>query len=204
MNDLKEPYRLRWWHGVLLALVGVLIPVLMHSQCENFGEAFYFTDCLEGNQPDYSICCNWCNEYYHIIEFAVPEGATSTVFMVDDSEMVWTHAPNASDLFTSWTVFYDCEGTNVAYSDNGWCDNDVEVIVDAPAVKNDAYTVELVLPPGLYYLAIPQQGATGNSTISGCFGITVFSNEFLNLSVKERYILREILRRKYDAAGRRW
>ncbi len=206
MNELKEPYRLRtvlyyMYAVVLLMFCGI---VTAYPQCPSLGEAFYLTDCLEGDQPEYSMCCNWCNEWYQMIEFTVPEGATSTVFMVDDSEMVWSHAPAASDLFTSWTIFYDCEGTDVAYTVSGWCDDDVEIITDAPAVRNDAYTVELVLPPGVYYLAIPQQGATGNSTISGCFGITVFSNGFLDLSVKERYILREILRRRFDASGRRY
>jgi hypothetical protein len=46
----------------------------------------------------------------------------------------------------------------------------VEVITPSPSIRNDAYEVELNLPPGVYYLAIPSQGATGNSTLSGCFG----------------------------------
>jgi hypothetical protein len=160
---------------------------------------------VEGDQPEYSMCCNSCQEYYAVYEFSVPEGATSTVFMVDDSEMVWSHAHESSDLYTEFSVLFDSEGQDVAYTSyNGWCANDVEVITPSPSVGNDLYMVELVLTAGVYYLAIPQQGATGNSTISGCFGITVFSNGFLDLSVKERYILREILRRRFDILGRRY
>jgi len=187
---------------VLMMFCGI---VSAYPQCPNLGEAFYLTDCLEGEQPEYSICCNWCQEYYTVYEFSVPEGATSTVFMVDDSEMVWSHVPESSDLYTDFSVLFDCEGQDVAYTSyNGWCANDVEVIAPSPSVRNDLYMVELVLTAGVYYLAIPQQGATGNSTISGCFGITVFSNGFLDLSVKERYILREILRRRFDILGRRY
>lgn len=207
MNELKEPYRLNTFNKYLWALVLLMFCgiITAYPQCPNLGEAFYYTGCLEGDQPEYETCCNWCMEYYYIIEFTVPQGATSTVFMVDDSEMYWTHAPEASDLYSEFTVFFDCEGQEVAYTSyNGWCDNEVEVIDPSPSVRNDAYTVELSLPPGVYYLAIPQQGATGNSTISGCFGITVFSNGLLGLSVKERCILREILKRNYDAAGRRY
>lgn len=28
MNDLNEPYRLRWWHGVVIGLIGVSLVVL--------------------------------------------------------------------------------------------------------------------------------------------------------------------------------
>jgi hypothetical protein len=139
-----------------------------------------------------------------VYEFTVPVNATSTVFMVDDSEMYWSHVPNSSDLYVDFIVFAQC-GEQVLYSSyNGWCEEGVEVIAPSPSVRNDAYEVELNLPPGVYYLAIPSQGATGNSTISGCFGITVFSPTVLDLSVKERMVIREMLRHRVDAAGRRW
>ena len=187
-----------------MKLILLLLPLYTSAQCPSLGSAFYLTDCLDGNQPQYEECCNWCQEYYDVYEFTVPVNATSTVFMVDDSEMYWSHAPNSSDLYVDFIVFDQC-GEQVLYSSyNGWCNESVEVIQGSPSVRNDAYEVELNLPPGVYYLAIPSQGATGSSTISGCFGITVFSPTVLDLSVKERTVIREMLRHRVDAAGRRW
>jgi len=206
MNDLKEPYRLNTFNKYLWALVLLMFCgiVTAYSQCPNLGEAFYYTGCLEGDQPEYETCCNWCMEYYQVFEFIVPQNATSTVFMVDDSEVVWSHVPNSSDLYVDFIVFDQCNESVLYSSYNGWCDESVEVITASPSIRNDAYEVELNLPAGAYYLAIPTQGATGNSTISGCFGITVFSPTVLDLSVKERTVIRQMLRHRVDASGRRW
>lgn len=205
MNELNEPYRLRWYHGALLILIGLalwVIPIAVSAQCPNLGEAFYLTDCLNGDQPQYEECCNWCMEYYQVFEFTVPQNATSTVFMVDDSEVVWSHAP--SDLYVDFIIFQECNEQVLYSSYNGWCDESIDVLQPSASVRNDAYTVELNLPSGVYYLAIPIQGATGSSTMSGCFGITVFSPTVLVMGVQVYWFDRKRNLPRYDLSGRRY
>ncbi|HMA77649.1 MAG TPA: hypothetical protein VKP88_00740 [Candidatus Paceibacterota bacterium] len=182
----------------------LLIPFYTLGQCVNYGSVFTYTECLEGEEQPYEATCNYGISWYTSIEFIVPVGSTSTVFMFEDSGLYYSHlSPSSSDLWILWSVSTDCEANDIVYTNGGWCSFNESVIIDDPdCCYNDPFIVELDLAPGVYYLHIPYNPLSGGSEFAGCYTVSVFSPGLLDLGVYELIRNNPILRQRFDAAGR--
>jgi len=184
----------------------LLIPFYTFGQCVPYGSAFTYTECLEGEEQPYEATCNYGISWYTSIEFIVPVGSTSTVFMFEDSGLYYSHLPpSSSDLWILWSVSTDCEANDIVYTNGGWCSFNESVIIDDPdCCYNDPFIVELSLPPGVYYLHLPYNPLSGGSEFAGCYTVSVFSPGLLDLSIPTYYYEMKKSYQRFDALGRRW
>jgi hypothetical protein len=182
----------------------LLLPLYVNAQCLELGEAFTFTECLEGEEQPYEATCNYGVDWYTSIQFIVPEGSTSTVFMFDDPSLYYSHlSPSSSDLWVLFTVSADCEANDVVYTNSGWCAS-ISAIADPDCCYNDAFVIELSLQPGVYYLHLPMGSILGGSEFAGCYTVSVFSVGLLDLSVPSYWIERKKNLPRFDSAGRKY
>ena len=140
---------------------------------------------------------------YNDILLTVGDNATSVVIQIEDSELVYCHAPEATDLWQT-VVIWD-EPTTVCYYDVSTVCSPLSPVPYwyGGNPYNDEYTLTIDLPAGVYRVFF-YVGTSNSSPFCGGSCITVGVNGILGLSVPEFDPVRnQMNRRGFDVLGRR-
>ena len=210
---MKEP---KTYHGstiacVILALASILFFVLTGIFK---AQAQYQTDdwiivCPQYTEEDnytyYWECPSgiYTRAAYNEVILTVGDNATSVSILIEDSDLVYCHAPEATDLWQN-VVIWD-EAMTVCYYDVSTVCNPTSPVLYwyGGNPYNDEYQLTILLPSGVYRIFF-YVGTSNSSPFCGGSCITIGVNGVLDLSVPEFDPVRNQMNRNgFDILGRR-
>ena len=211
-STLKEP---KTYHGSTIACVVLAIASILFFVLAGIfkAQAQYNTDSWLKVCPQYTeedsytyfwLCPSgiYTRGAYNEILLTVGDNATSVVIQIEDSDLVYCHAPEATDLWQTVTIWD--EDMTVCYYDVSTVCSPVNPVTYwyGGDPYNDAYTLTIDLPAGVYRVYF-YVGTSNSSPFCGGSCLTIGVNGVLGLGIENFDPVRnQMNRRHFDILGR--